>query len=270
MSRKSFIIKAAVISAIVISLPFICCETLSEVRYSISSDKISAPVKLAFISDLHNTRYGKNMSELIGSIDRFSPDVVILGGDLFDMYWGEENSLLFAKTLAAKYPCCYALGNHEFKYYDNERIKSGAAEIGLTVLDGKYKDITASNGGKVRIIGIDGAGWKEQLRSAKDAVSDDIASVLVDHYPEEFPELNSLGFDIILSGHAHGGQWRFPPFINGVYSPGEGLFPKYAGGLYEENGCKMIVSRGLQRCCRDIIAPRVFNRPEVVFITIDK
>ena len=70
----------------------------------------------------------------------------------------------------------------------------------------------------------------------------------------------------MLCGHAHGGQWRIPGILNGLYCPGEGLFPEYAGGLYEKDGTVMIVSRGLAK--ESNIVPRIFNRPELVIIDI--
>lgn len=267
MTRKKFIILSSVISALLIAIPFACNETLKEVNYSFATDKISSPVKLAFISDLHNTPYGQNMSELIASVDNFAPDAVIFGGDLFDKIWGEHNSVIFVKDMLTKYPCFYSLGNHEFNHYDDERIKREMTALGVRVLDGKYEDITV-NGSTVRIIGIDTIERKYELKAAEEAISSELPNILVEHFPEDFPVLRDKGFDLILAGHAHGGQWRFPPFINGVYSPGEGLFPKYAGGEYNENGTTMYVSRGLQRCLLDVLFPRIFNRPEVVYITV--
>lgn len=267
MTRKKLIILSALISAIVLSIPFVCNESLKDVYYTVKTDKVTAPVKLAFISDLHNTRYGKNMSELIASVDIFHPDAVILGGDLFDKDWGEANSSKFTKEMLKRYKCFYSLGNHEFKYDNNEKIKKKIKALGVIVLDGKNAELNVS-GTSVRISGIDGGIYKDELENCKKGLDESVFNILINHYPEEFPYMSSLGFDLILSGHAHGGQWRFPPFINGVLSPGEGLFPKYAGGMYNENNCTMIVSRGLQRTARDIIIPRIFNRPEAVYITI--
>ena len=267
MTRKKFIITAALLSAVIIAVPFACNEDLLTVRYDIITDKLSAPVKIAFLSDVHNTLYGKDMSELIGAVDDFAPEAVVLGGDLFDYVWEEENSQLLVKRLVQSYPCFYSLGNHEFKKGRQEQIKREVSALGVHVLDGKYSDLETS-GGTVRFIGIDGCVWTEQLSAAKNAAGFNCANVLINHYPEEFNELTGSGFDLILSGHAHGGQWRLPPLINGVFSTGEGFFPKYAGGLYTEGSTKMIVSRGLQRCIRDIVIPRIFNRPEAVFITL--
>ena len=268
MTRKKFIILSAIVSAFAIALPFVCSEKLEESSYSLSTDKLSSSAKIAFISDLHNTLYGRDMSEITSSLERFRPDIVLLGGDFFDYVWGEPNSVKLAELLSENYPCFYALGNHEFKRGQQDIIKKEMSALGIKVLDGKYADAAVGDS-TIRIHGIDGGSYKEQLSACTDAILPDAFNILLNHYPEEFPELSRLGFDLILSGHAHGGQWRFPPILpNGVISPGEGIFPYYTGGLYSENGSRMLVSRGLQRCPRDIIIPRVFNRPEIVLITI--
>ena len=92
-------------------------------------------------------------------------------------------------------------------------------------------------------------------------------NVLLAHYPEQIEYYRSFGkFDLILSGHAHGGQWRIPGILNGLYAPNQGLFPEYAGGRYDFEDSVMIVSRGLSRT-KEII-PRIFNNPELVIIDI--
>ena len=91
-------------------------------------------------------------------------------------------------------------------------------------------------------------------------------NILLIHRPENFEHYADLGFDLVLAGHAHGGQWRIPGLLNGLYCPGEGLFPKYAGGLYQIDGTTMIVSRGLAK--ESNFVPRIFNRPELVIIDI--
>ena len=85
--------------------------------------------------------------------------------------------------------------------------------------------------------------------------------VLICHHPEYYPKyLKDMPIDIIVSGHAHGGQWRF--FGRGVFAPGQGLFPKYTSGVYDG---RLVVSRGLKKT---IIPPRIFNPREVVIIDV--
>ena len=90
-------------------------------------------------------------------------------------------------------------------------------------------------------------------------------TVLLTHYPENFANYyNSYNVDLVLSGHAHGGQFIIP-FIGGIYAPGQGFFPKYYTGLYKGNNSSMIVNRGLGNSC---ISQRLFNKPEIISITI--
>ena len=91
-------------------------------------------------------------------------------------------------------------------------------------------------------------------------------TLLVSHRPERIEDYAKYPFDLVLAGHAHGGQWCLPFLINGVYAPNQGVFPKYAGGMYARGDMHMIVSRGLARESTRI--PRFYNRPELVVVDI--
>ena len=90
-------------------------------------------------------------------------------------------------------------------------------------------------------------------------------TVLLAHRPELVDEYQELGFDLVFSGHAHGGQFRFP-FIKGSYAPGQGIFPTYTSGAYKEGETTMIVNRGLGN---SIIPIRIGNRPEIIVVTLE-
>ena len=109
--------------------------------------------------------------------------------------------------------------------------------------------------------------WREQLEAVTAAQDGAHVSVLLTHRPERVEDYTGRGFDLVLAGHAHGGQWRLPGLINGLIAPNQGLFPRYAGGRYALDGdTTMIVSRGLARESTRI--PRLFNRPELVVVDI--
>jgi predicted MPP superfamily phosphohydrolase len=91
-------------------------------------------------------------------------------------------------------------------------------------------------------------------------------TILLAHRPEEIERYSAYHFDLVLSGHAHGGQWRLPGIVNGLLAPDQGWFPRYAGGEYLVNGTTLIVSRGLARESTRI--PRIFNRPELVVVDL--
>ncbi len=254
--------KLAIACGIAVFAGIACRLSLNVVHYEIESDKIDVPVKLAFLSDVHNSLYGKGQSELIEEIADFGTDIVMFGGDLFDEHNGTENSWALVDALAGEYPCFYAIGNHETKTKMPGYYKEEMAKRGVTVLEDETAVIEV-NGQKIRICGT-------EYFSDKNAASqlDGLYSIDLHHFPEDFPVMKENGFDLILAGHAHGGQWRIPYILNGVYAPGEGLFPEYAGGYYSENGTEMIVSRGLYKNLSCIFMPRIFNRPELVLITL--
>ena len=89
--------------------------------------------------------------------------------------------------------------------------------------------------------------------------------ILLSHRPELLPLYSEYDFDVVFSGHAHGGQFRLP-FVGGLIAPDQGLFPEYTSGKYKLDQTTMIVNRGLGN---SVIPVRVFNRPEIVVVTLE-
>ena len=90
--------------------------------------------------------------------------------------------------------------------------------------------------------------------------------MLLSHRPEYFTQYADLGFDLALSGHAHGGQIRLP-FAGALYAPDQGWLPRYASGMHVRRETRMIVSRGLGNSWFPI---RFLNRPELVVVRLRK
>lgn len=236
---------------------------LRTVRYALVSRKVSKKVRIVQISDLHSCSYGKDMKNLINAVDAAEPDIIVLTGDIFDNRTDNKNSDTLLKAIAKKYPCYYVSGNHEYCGNMWDTFSRRAESFGVTVLQGENVDIDG--------ITICGASAKsdigDSVKVCADNADTDSFNVLLAHFPEKIDFYRSFSkFDMVLSGHAHGGQWRLPPFINGLYAPGQGLFPKYAGGRYDFDDTTFIVSRGLSRTMEHF--PRIFNNPELVVIDI--
>ena len=145
----------------------------------------------------------------------------------------------------------------------------------MRILSGECETITV-NGQPVSICGVDDPAidraegqriFLEQLDRVGAAEKDGAFALLLAHRPEFAETYAAYEFDLTLCGHAHGGQWRIPGIQNGLYAPDQGLFPKYAGGMYALDHMTMIVSRGLAR--ESTRVPRIFNRPELVIVEID-
>lgn len=228
---------------------------------------------IALITDLHSCYYGQNQHRLIDVLQKRWPDVIVLGGDIYDDQMAFKNADTLLAALPSIAPSYYVDGNHEnwLPPADYQQVIHRITQHGVQVIHGKQIPIARSN---VVIHGVsdpDGGKFAQDLKAVTDNLNPKNVNVLLTHRPERIDEYRAHPFDVILSGHAHGGQWRVPFLINGVYAPNQGLLPKYAGGLYEFDDAKFgkvkfVISRGLAR--ESTRVPRIFNRPELVFITL--
>lgn len=247
-------------------------------EYEINSDKISSPVKLVFISDLHNCFYGgSDQSGIIDKIDEIQPDAVLFGGDVIDQYGSTKYSLTLMKSTAEKYPCFYTPGNHEEMRDDIDSFCAEVDKLNIHRLEGQGAEFTVK-GQKIRVYGVLDAYTmgrdKTQLEDCLDALDGSCYNILLAHSPEQYTEYfdfsREVQFDLVLSGHAHGGQWRIPGILEqGLYAPDQGIFPDYTNGQFSYGDSVHIISRGLARPLRMIFIPRIFNRPELSVISIN-
>ena len=248
---------------------------LKTVTYNVKSPKIDSKIKLSLVTDLHSCYYGKNQKKLLNKIEKYQPDVVLLGGDIFDDVLDDNNAKVFVDALAQKYKTYYVSGNHEWWSKRMDNMFDYLTDKGIVVLRGNT-DVIKIGGNIISVSGIDDpevnvynttyTNWEKQLKQAGENTQEDIFNLLLAHHPENAEKYFEYDFDAVLSGHAHGGQFRIPFILNGLYAPNQGFFPKLAGGIYDFDGRKLIVSRGLSRESTRI--PRIFNRPELVFVNL--
>ena len=271
--RKKII--TVILLLIVIILISAFDNRLKIVNYNLKTTKVSSPVKLALVADLHSCLYGEKQSKLIDSIDKFKPDAVLLAGDIFDDFNESVNSYVLIDDIVKKYKTYYVSGNEEWytrKMYDYLEYLENA---GVLVLRGD-SDILKVDDTSIVISGIDDpfvnthdsfhTRYEEQLKIVGDKLNSEYYNVLLAHRPELAKEYFEYDFDLVLSGHTHGGQVRIPFILNGLYVPNQGFKPELAGGLYDFDNKKLIISRGLSRETTDV--PRIFNRPELVFVSL--
>ena len=238
--------------------------------YEIEDSRISSEVRIAVVSDLHGARYGNNQSRILAALDEATPDAVLLLGDIFDEHNHNEQSYVLLNELSGKFNCYFIYGNHEYKSGEIAHIRSALKQANIPILSGT-DTVLEVNGTKVQIFGIDdilGGSVKQQkqLASAAEKRSDDVFSILAIHAPNGVESYLPYGFDLMLSGHTHGGQIILPGIMNGLYAPGQGFFPKYGGGRYDFDAQTLIISRGLAR--KPFWLPRVFNPPELVLVDL--
>ncbi len=266
--RSRVIVSGLILAFLIVGLD----HRVLVVNYPIRDERITSPVRIAFVSDLHSCSYGEDQIRLTRLIDASKPDVLLLGGDIVDDGLSEKKAWEFLEWAGKNYPTYYVTGNHELWIDDFDRVIEQIRDCGITVMAGDKAELSF-NGQRIDLYGIDdpeirklfdGNEWYRQLDNASRQVDPEIYSVLLSHRPERYQMYSD--FDLILSGHAHGGQWRLPKLLNGLFAPNQGLFPQYAGGLYDFGSYRMIVSRGLAR--ESTLIPRFYNRPEYVVIDL--
>lgn len=272
-SKRKTITLIVLIVIIVVAI-FAFDSRLKIQNYDIESDNITENIRIALITDLHSCKYGKDEIKLIEAIDSQKPDIILLGGDICDDVIPNDNTEALLKGITDKYPCYYVTGNHEYWSNDVDAILKLFESYNVTILNGNYVT-TDIKGQKINICGISDPDVSnndadivvtEQLEMIKNAGENGNYTILLTHRPEYIDLYSKYDFDLVLAGHAHGGQFRIPFILNGLYAPNQGLFPEYAGGEYLKNNTKMIVSRGLAR--ESTRVPRIFNRPELVIIEL--
>ena len=231
--------------------------------------------KIVQISDLHDAQIGENTEKLIAMTAETEPDCIVLTGDFVDSSrFHPERSLSVAEALVKIAPVYYVSGNHEAILPDAEyqALTDGLRAVGVCVLEDESAELTRG-GQSIRLIGLTDIGFhpgtleekKDALRTALSALlPEDEFSVTLAHRPELMDIYTECGAPLVLSGHAHGGQIRLPG-IGGLIAPGQGLFPKYTEGKYEENGTTLVVSRGVGN---SVLPLRVNDRPQIVVVQL--
>lgn len=258
--------------AILVVLTLIALDERLILRtYTVVSPKLTAEVRLAVVTDFHSS---DNADDVVAMVASCAPDAVLLVGDLFDddtQNRPPERTLSLMRQLSAQYPCYYVSGNHEAWTGEMDALYQQTEEAGVTVLRMSSGVLTV-RGQRIALCGIpdpyemvfSGApDTEEQIRQALEGVDSADFTVLLAHRPELLAKYAQFPVDLVVSGHAHGGQVRIPGLLNGLYAPNQGWFPKLAGGAYTQDGTTLIVSRGLAVRTR---LPRIFNRPEVVLV----
>ena len=258
--------------AILVVLTLIALDERLTLRtYTVASPKLTAEVRLAVVTDFHSS---DNADDVVAMVASCAPDAVLLVGDMFDDDIANrptERTLSLMRQLSAQYPCYYVSGNHEAWTGEMDALYQQTEKTGVTVLRMSSGVLTV-RGQRIALCGIpdpyemvfSGApDTEEQLRQALEDVDSADFTVLLAHRPELLAKYAQFPLDLVVSGHAHGGQVRIPGVLNGLYAPNQGWFPKLAGGAYTQDGTTLIVSRGLAVRTR---LPRIFNRPEVVLV----
>ena len=249
--------------------------------YDICSEKLPESFDgftIVQISDFHNNVFGNNNDILIENIKAEHPDIIVLTGDYIDSrHTHVDISVSLTEQLVRIAPTYYITGNHESRISDAlEELTENFNRLGVHILRNAAEEISYK-GDTIQIIGIDDPDFIDPEKNAaenSEAMKQIICelndsnryTLLLSHRPEIFDTYLATNVDLVLSGHAHGGQFRLP-FFGAFYAPGEGLFPRHAEGMQTEGSMTMVVSRGLGQ---SVIPFRINNSPELVTVKLKK
>lgn len=231
-------------------------------------------LKICLITDLHNNR--KNFSGIFSRIRTFSPDVVLLAGDMLNKHKEKntETERFLSGLSECNFPVYYSLGNHELSFSETypERWSEYLYTLpeNITVLENTAVPLTGHPDICISGLSLPGAFYKKgKLYRNPQELPDIILPkhtfhIMMAHHPEYDDFYKKYQAHLIVSGHLHGGLLRLP-YLGGVISPRYRL-PAHSEGVVELSGeCKMIISRGLGS---HTIPLRFFNRTEVNFIVL--
>jgi len=253
---------------------------LSITRLTVSSGKIPSGFngfRIVHLSDLHGKNFGFGQRPLLGAVRRQRPDIIVFTGDMIDSDTPGDRlrSLTLMRGLMKIAPVYWVTGNND-RVPDAASLEDELTAAGVNVLNNRGLALSRS-GQSIWLSGIDDPlfGSPSGSRDTEAIVNENmdrslqerpagLYSLLLSHRPEILPFYARKGFDLIFAGHAHGGQIRLP-FLGPLYAPDQGFFPKLTEGAHREGNSVMVISRGLGN---SVIPQRLFNRPEVVVVTL--
>lgn len=246
-------------------------------HYKINNGKIPdafSGYKIAEIADLHNHKWG---DRIIKALEKEKPDIIVITGDFVDSSHTDfQVALDFVEKAKKIAPIYYVTGNHEAWIENYSELEKKLYNEGVHMMD-DTKVWLEKDSEKINLIGVQdpdfverytGEGIKEEVVKTKlqPLLDENHYNIVLCHRPELFHEYVAVGADLVLTGHAHGGQVRIP-FVGGLVAPNQGFFPKYTEGVHHKDKTDMVVSRGLGN---SIIPVRINNMPELVIVELNK
>ena len=255
-------------------------------NYIIKNAKITRDFKIVQLSDLHSRKFRNDNKKIIDYIEKEKPDIIVMTGDMINAKNGDITYLeKFINSLKEICKIYYVMGNREFRYNEDEfnKLISMLEENSVKVLNNNSDTIKIA-GSEINIYGLNynnrniekyyefrrGSIYNKKyetinkLEDVFTGVDKNKYNILLTHSPNAFKKYASFGFDLIISGHIHGGVIRLP-FAGGLLSPNATFFPKYDAGLFFEEGSVMCVSRGMGY---GSLPFRILNNPEIVVINL--
>ncbi len=278
--RRSKLVKNLVAVGLIVALPLALIlstsNRLTVSKYTVTNKKIPASFDgyvIVQLSDLHNAYFGDEQEKIISEINDLDPDMILFTGDMVNRDHFDYDCLQqLIDGIASAAPIYAITGNHELDggteelakliefYNDNDVIYIEGASMDIPSPDNNSSEKIVLTG-QTMDSNDKGHFWIDTSATASDETQ---YNVLLNHYSNNFDAVSTMGYDLVFSGHTHGGIIRLP-FVGGLFANNFTLFPKYDGGVFERNGSTLISSRGLSD---SVAIPRIGNPPDLVAVTL--
>lgn len=231
-------------------------------------------LRIVHLSDLHGHEYGENSQTLLDKVAEQKPDLIVMTGDMIDQEGQLAMIPALARGLADIAPTYYVTGNHEWALGSSVtlRLKGILEQCGVTVLSNQY-EVLERNGSWLVLAGVDDPnGFADQttpedLYAAIQAQYPSVFTMLLAHRNDHFDQYAAAGYDLVLSGHGHGGIVRLP-FTDGLLGTNRRLLPTWTAGVYTLGDSTLFVSRGLGNNTVPMPGFRLFNRPDLAVLVL--
>lgn len=231
-------------------------------------------LRIVHLSDLHGHEYGENSQTLLDKVAEQKPDLIVMTGDMIDQEGQLAMIPALARGLADIAPTYYVTGNHEWALGSSVtlRLKGILEQCGVTVLSNQY-EVLERNGSWLVLAGVDDPNGfadqttPEELYAAIQAQYPSVFTMLLAHRNDHFDQYAAAGYDLVLSGHGHGGIVRLP-FTDGLLGTNRRLFPTWTAGVYTLGDSTLFVSRGLGNNTVPMPGFRLFNRPDLAVLVL--
>lgn len=266
----------AIVTLVLLAMIFILLGIDNRLRtetYRLSAN--TGAIRIAVIADLHNAIYGEKQQPLIDAVIQSKPDLIFIVGDIADSVQAMQGARLLLSHLKPVAPMYYVSGNHEYWSGHVADIKATIASYGVHVLGDTYVRLDI-RGSKLILAGIEDEAKTTHLDGKYDQmaalsrlskrISEESGGykILLSHRPNA--AYAAYPFDLVVSGHVHGGHVRIPILDIGVAGPERQLFPRYCSGAYKIGAQTLVISRGLS--LKRAITPRLYNPPELSVIEL--
>ena len=265
---------AVIITASYIVYGWFSAHNVVETDYTVETTKLEngESLRIIMLSDSHTGAIfdGDEFMDYAKEIEKLHPDLVVMVGDMVDDGTTYENMVMSCKALgsiSSTYGSYYVFGNHDKRYFGNgyytvEQLRESLAEYGVKILEDERSYIFDD---KVCIVGRQDANVKDRKPAVvlRDTIPDDVFTVVLDHQPNDYKAESGMNFDLVLSGHTHGGQMFPIGLVSKIFGMNDMIY-----GIDTIGNTTFIVSSGIadweipfkMGCCSEYVVIDVLGK----------